>query len=185
MRLGVPFIAPRQLGAVENKSGRLILPSVDWCTGQSGARFPSLNGEADRWLTWSHWRTGHVRCTPDSPVPPSSRWLSHVSRADCAADRWPGRLLAHRTVWCTPDSPVNYSRTSPVNSRERPVRTSQPGAKTLLSRGAPDCPVVHHRTLSGALPDSPVLPDSAESWLLEPRHFQLDFSCFQHLDTIH
>jgi hypothetical protein len=42
-----------------------------------------------------------------------------------------------------------------------------------------------HRTLSGAPPDSPVLPDSAESWLLEPRHFQLDFSCFQHLDTIH
>jgi hypothetical protein len=52
----------------------------------------------------------------------------HVSRADRAADRWPGRSLAHRTVRCTPDSPVNYSRTSPVNSRERPVRSSQPGA---------------------------------------------------------
>jgi hypothetical protein len=76
----------------------------------------------------SRWRTGHVRCTPDSPVPPSSRWLDHVSRADRAADRWPGRPLAHRTVRCTPDSPMNYSRTSPVNSRERPVRSSQPGA---------------------------------------------------------
>ena len=62
------------------------------------------------------------------PVPPSSRWLGHVSRADRAADRWPGRPLAHRTVRCTPDSPVNLSRTSPVNSRERPVRSSQPGA---------------------------------------------------------
>jgi hypothetical protein len=30
-----------------------------------------------------------------------------------------------------------------------------------------------------------VLPDSADSWLLEPRYFQFDFSCFQHLDTIH
>jgi hypothetical protein len=30
-----------------------------------------------------------------------------------------------------------------------------------------------------------VLADSADSWLLEPRYFQLDFSCFQHLDTIH
>jgi hypothetical protein len=169
MRLGVPFIAPRQLGAVEHKSGKPFLPSVIGGTGQSGAhrtlsgaRFPSLNSEADRWQLESRWRTGHVRCTPDRPVPSSSRWLGHVSRADCASDRWPGRPLAHRTVRCTPDSPVNFSRTSPVNSRERPVHSSQPGA-----------------------PDSPVLPDLADSWLLEPRHFQLDFSCSQHLDTIH
>ena len=128
MRLGVPFIAPRQLGAVENKSGRPSLPSVVGRTGQSGARFLSLNGEADRCRCGSRWRTGHVRCTPDSPVPPSDRWLSHVSRADSAADRWPDRPLAQRTVRCTPDSPVNYSRTSPVKSRERPVRPSQSGA---------------------------------------------------------
>ena len=135
MRLGVPFIAPRQLGAVESKSGRPFLPSVVGCTGQSGAhrtlsgaRFLSLTGAADRSQPESRWRTGHVRCTPDSPVPLSSRWLGHVSRADRAADRWPGRPLAHRTVRCTPDSPVNYSRTSPVNSRERPVRPSQSGA---------------------------------------------------------
>jgi hypothetical protein len=123
MRLGVPFIAPRQLGAVESNSGRPFLPSVVGCTGQSGAhrtvsgahrtlsgaRFLSLNGAADRWPPESRWSTGHVRCTPDSPVPPSSRWLGHVSRADRAADRWPGRQLAHRIVRCTPDSPVNYS----------------------------------------------------------------------------
>jgi hypothetical protein len=95
MRLGVPFIAPRQLGAVESNLGRLILPSVDWRTGQSGAhrtlsgaRFPSINGAVDRWQPESRWRTGHVRCTPDRPVPPSSRWLGHVSHADRAADRW-------------------------------------------------------------------------------------------------
>ena len=135
MRLGVPFIAPRQLGAVESKSGRPFLPSVIGRTGQSGAhrtlsgaRFPSINGAVDRWQPESRWRTGHVRCTPDSPVPPSDRWLGHVSRADSAADRWPGRPLAHRTVRCPPDSPVNFSRTSPVNSRERPVCSSQPGA---------------------------------------------------------
>jgi hypothetical protein len=136
MRLGVPFIAPRQLGAVESNLGRLILPSVDWRTGQSGAhrtlsgahrtlsgaRIPSINGTVDRWHTESRWRTGHVRCTPDRSVPPSSRWLGHVSRADRAADRWPCRPLAHRTVWCTLDSPVNYSRTSTMNSRERRVR---------------------------------------------------------------
>jgi hypothetical protein len=37
MRLGVPFIAPRQLGAVGGQQGRLSLPSVGWRTGQSGA----------------------------------------------------------------------------------------------------------------------------------------------------
>jgi hypothetical protein len=35
MRLGVPFIAPRQLGAIEDQQGRLSLPSVEWHTGQS------------------------------------------------------------------------------------------------------------------------------------------------------
>jgi hypothetical protein len=37
MRLGVPSIAPRQLGAVGDQIGRQFLPSVEWCTGQSDA----------------------------------------------------------------------------------------------------------------------------------------------------
>jgi hypothetical protein len=37
MRLGVPFIAPRQLGAIGGQQGRLSLPSVEWRTGQSDA----------------------------------------------------------------------------------------------------------------------------------------------------
>ena len=125
MRLGVPFIVPRQLGAVESNLGRQFLPSVVWRTGQSGAhwtlsgaRFLSLNGEADRWQPESRWRTGHVRCTPDSPVPPSSRWLGHVSRADRAADRWPcrpsaapvkERNRAPDSVRCAPDCPVRHA----------------------------------------------------------------------------
>jgi hypothetical protein len=36
MRLGVPFIAPRQLGAVGGILGWQYLPSVGWRTGQSG-----------------------------------------------------------------------------------------------------------------------------------------------------
>jgi hypothetical protein len=111
MRLGVPFIAPRQLGAVESNLGRLILPSVDWRTGQSGARrtvsgarFPSIHSVVDRWQPESHWRIEHVRCTPDSPVPLSSRWLSHcptqIARPTVGpADRWfTGQSGAHRTV---------------------------------------------------------------------------------------
>jgi hypothetical protein len=35
--LGVPFIAPRQLGAVGSNPGRQFLPFVGWRTGQSGA----------------------------------------------------------------------------------------------------------------------------------------------------
>jgi hypothetical protein len=42
MRLGVPFIAPRQLGAVGIPFGRQFLPSVGWRTGQSGAP-PDMN----------------------------------------------------------------------------------------------------------------------------------------------
>jgi hypothetical protein len=47
MRLGAPFIAPRQLGAVGDNLGRQFLPSVEWRTGQSGAppdSYYSLSG---------------------------------------------------------------------------------------------------------------------------------------------
>jgi hypothetical protein len=135
MRLGVPFIAPWQLGVVESIPGRQFLPFVAWRTGQSGAppdtvRCGSLSlfGEADRCSLGAVGAPDTFRCTPDSPVPPSSRWLGHASRTDYAADRWPGRPLAHRTVRCTPDSPVNYSRTSPTISREQQFRLSQLGA---------------------------------------------------------
>jgi hypothetical protein len=37
MLLGVPFIAPRQLGAIGDQLGRQFLPSVEWCTRQFGA----------------------------------------------------------------------------------------------------------------------------------------------------
>jgi hypothetical protein len=139
MRLGVPFIAPRQLGAVESNPGRQILPSVDCRTGQSGAPpdtvrlvYPSLFGEADRWGLRAIGAPDTVRCTPDSLVPTSSRWLGHVSRADRASDRWPGQPLAHRTVRCKPDSPVNFSRTPLISSRGQQVCLSQPGTPDTI-----------------------------------------------------
>jgi hypothetical protein len=59
MRLGVPFIAPRQLEVVGDQHGRLFLPSTEWRTRQSGAppdrscslsgaRSPSISGASDR-----------------------------------------------------------------------------------------------------------------------------------------
>jgi hypothetical protein len=148
MRLGVPFIAPRQLGADESIPGRLILPSVAWRTGQSGAPpdtvrcgYPSLFGEADRWSLRAVGAPDTVRCTSDSPVPPSSRWLGHVSRADRAVDRW---LTGQSGA--PPDSPVNYSHTPPSNSREQQVHQSQSGAPDTVRCTTRHCPV-HHRTV--------------------------------------
>jgi hypothetical protein len=87
-----------------------------------------LNWRSRPLKTWSRWRTGHC------PVPPSDRWLGHASRADCAADRW---LTGQSGA--PPDSPVNFSRTPPTNSRERPVDQT-PAWPTG------HCPV-HHRTV--------------------------------------
>jgi hypothetical protein len=113
MRLGVPFIAPRQLGAVGDQHGRLSLPSFEWRTGQSGAppdshcsisgaRFPSKSGTVDR------CSSGSVGA-PDSPVHPADRWSSHVSRVDRADDRWHWRRWLTGQSGAPPDSPVNYS----------------------------------------------------------------------------
>jgi hypothetical protein len=98
MRLGVPFIAPRQLGAVVCILGRQILPSVRWHTGQSSAPSDShcscpvrdllpflaqpivatLGWLAHRTLSGAH-RT--VRC------PQPTVGVGHTSPANCAADR--------------------------------------------------------------------------------------------------
>ena len=91
MRLGVPFIALRQVGVVGAPFGRQFLPSVCWRTGQSGAppdinsaRFLSLFGEADR---YSRGPLG----TPDSPMRPGDRWLWPDVASRLRADRAAGR----------------------------------------------------------------------------------------------
>jgi hypothetical protein len=96
MRLGVPFIAPRQLRAVGDQLVRQFLPSVEWCTGQSGAPpdnycsspvhdlLPYLaHPIVEPTVPWAH-RT--VRCA--QPTVGSS----HASPVDCAGDRWLERL---------------------------------------------------------------------------------------------
>jgi hypothetical protein len=93
MRLGVPFIAPRQLGAVESNPGRQFLPSVKWRTGQSGADcFPNLAQPtvedleplAHRTLSGAH-RT--VRC-PHQTVGSAMRHARIAWPTVGAADRW-------------------------------------------------------------------------------------------------
>jgi hypothetical protein len=98
MRLGVPFIAPRQLGAVGDQFGRPFFPSVEWCTRQFGARSPSISGASDRCSSGPVGVSGAHRtvwCTQPTVG------ASHVSCVDRADDRWPLALLAHQTVRCT------------------------------------------------------------------------------------
>jgi hypothetical protein len=191
MRLGGPFIAPRQLGAVGGNLGRLILPSVGWRTGQSGAPpdshcsypvhdlLPFLAHPivADSWQFAHRTLSGAhriVRC----PYRPLAR--------PCVARRSRGRPLAQSTVG-SPDSPVNFSR-MPLNfSRERRLRRGRP---TGQSGAPPNCPVNYsrtppsspesgmftetglaHRTQSGALRPSRV-------GCTQPTLFQSLFSCF-------
>jgi hypothetical protein len=86
MRLGVPFIAPRQLGAVESIPGRQFLPSVDWRTGLSGADFfPILAQSIVEGLEPLAHRT-----LSGAPFRPLAR--PRVTRG------LRGRPLAHRTV---------------------------------------------------------------------------------------
>jgi hypothetical protein len=115
MRLGVPFIAPRQLGAVGSILGRQFLPSVGWRTGQSGVPPDShcsclvpdsLPNRAQATVAdW--WQLEHqtlsgahrtVRC-PCRPLERATRrpriWRPTVALAAVGS---PDSLVHHRTV---------------------------------------------------------------------------------------
>jgi hypothetical protein len=141
MRLGVPFIALRQLGAIEDPIGRQFLPSVGWRTGQSGAP-PDMNSSCPvsdllpyraQPIIGPSVSLAHriVRCYQLTVS------AGHASLADCAADRWSWAPLTHRTVRCTPVSPVIFSGSAFAFSREWRVRR-------WASLGTGHCPV-HHR----------------------------------------
>jgi hypothetical protein len=156
MRLGVPFIAPMQLGAVEDHFGRHFLPSVEWCTGQPGAQPDSHCSSPVRdllpnqthptvaprgWLAHRTLSGVHrtVRCTQ------STVGASHVSRADRADDRWRWRSWLTRQSGAPSDNPVNFSRTPLLFSQEQLVHR-RPAWRTE------HCPV-HHRTVRCAWPE--------------------------------
>jgi hypothetical protein len=154
MRLGVPFIAPRQLGAIGGNQGRQFLPSVGWRIGQSGVppdRRCSVSGAdclpklaqptvedleplAHQTLSDVH-RT--VRC-PHLTVGSATRHARIARPTIGAVDRWlTGQFGA------PPDSPVNYSRTTLIASRERRLCR---GWLTGQSGAPPDSPVIYSRT---------------------------------------
>jgi hypothetical protein len=103
MRLGVPFIAPRQLGAVESNPGRLSLPSVGWCTRQSDADFfpilaqPTVEGLeplAHRTLSGAHRTLFGAHRTVRCPLLTVGSATRHAR-------------IARPTVG-SPDSPVHH-----------------------------------------------------------------------------
>jgi hypothetical protein len=134
MRLGVPFLAQRELGAVGAPFGRFWLPSAHGCTELSGAQ-----------KTVNIARTGHDR---ESPV-----WLISCSMgtglSGVPLDRWPeADVAASCCAAGTPDCPaphavclVNFSRHRLKNPRA-----------AIWSDLAPDCQM--HTRLSGAGPSS-------------------------------
>jgi hypothetical protein len=145
MRQGVPFIAPRQLGAIENNSGRPSLPSVVGRTGQSGAhrtqsgaRFLSLTGAADRCRPLQIWRTGQsgahrtVRCL-----------LPTVGSATCRAPITRPTVADHCRSGA-PDSPVHTGQSGasfrPL-ARPRVTRRSRGRPLARPTVGSPDSPV--------------------------------------------
>jgi hypothetical protein len=101
--------------------------TVVWCTGQSGAhrtcpvRQPRHQAIGIRPFGASDfWARLAVRCTPDKYCRLSGAPSRTCLTSACfwralnapAGDRWREvavALLVHRTVQCTPDSPVNYS----------------------------------------------------------------------------
>jgi hypothetical protein len=101
MCLWVPFIAPRQLGAVGDNLGRLILPYVGWRTGQSGAPpnnhyscpvrdlLPNM-AQPTIALSWqlAHRTLSSAHRTVRCPLPTVG--VGHASPADCTTDRCAG-----------------------------------------------------------------------------------------------
>jgi hypothetical protein len=173
MRLGVPFIAPRQLGAVGGILGRQILPSVGWRTGQSGAPpdSPYSCPVCDLLPCLAHptvadlWQLAHrtVRC----PLPTVG--AGHASPADLEADRCAGGRWLTGQSGAPPDSPVNYSR--------KPPKFPESGLFAGVQPGAPD-------TVRCTIGQSGV-PDRAESWLLQSTPFLVLFSLILALRQLH
>jgi hypothetical protein len=156
MRLGVPFIAPRQLGAVGGQQGRLSLPSVGWRTGQSGAPPDSHCSCPVRDLlpflaksTVAEMRQLAHRTWFGAPLPIVG--AGHASLVDCATDRCAGGRWLTRQSGALPDSPVNYSRTPPKLPESGLFTEVQPGAPDTFRCTTGHSPV-HHRTVRCAQP---------------------------------
>jgi hypothetical protein len=172
MRLGVPFIAPRQLGVVGGILWRQFLPSIGWRTGQSGAP-PDIPYS----LSGADSLPKLAQPTIEDLEPLAHRTLSGAHQTVRCSHQTVGSATRHaRIVWPTvgsPDSPVHHRTVwwILVVRRRRIPESGQ------LTRRQPSALETVRCTTgqSGAPPDSPVHPDCAESWLLQPSPFLFPF----------
>jgi hypothetical protein len=135
-----PFYSPKAARSRGEQSGKAILAfcrlahrTVRCTTGHCPVRIPflvwrsrplaALEPLAHRTLSGAH-RT--VRC-PLLAIGSATR-RARIKRPTVG----PATVGSPDTVRCTPDSPVNYSRTSLISSREQQVRLSQPGAPDTI-----------------------------------------------------
>jgi hypothetical protein len=132
--LGVPFIGPRGLGTVGIPFGRQYLLSVGWRTGQSGAP-PDINcslSGADLLPKLAQSTVADLEPLAHRTQSGAHRTLSGAHRTVRCPHPTIGSATRHariaRPTVGSPDSPMNFSCTPPMNSRERPVDRRQPGA---------------------------------------------------------
>jgi hypothetical protein len=139
MLLGLPHLEVAGWGGIYShhpKTSRLVGLSVAWCTGQSGAhrtclvrqpRHPTVRVPTVGALTSGPaWMSGgapdmycRVSGVPSHACLTSARSGAHLMRLQVTVGaEVVVAPLSHRTVRCTPDSPVNYSGAAEVNSRD-------------------------------------------------------------------
>jgi hypothetical protein len=124
MRLGDPFIAPRQLGAVGAPFGRQFLPSDHGRIGLSGAHRTVNSTSTGRDRESPDWLVSFSVGAPNGPV-------RHMTGGSWSTWQVAIARLVHQTVPAPrADCPMIYSRRSQKNPR----------AESLADR-APDCPV--------------------------------------------
>jgi hypothetical protein len=135
MRLGVPFIAPRQLRAVESNPGRQFLPSVGWRTRQSGAppdKHCSVSG--------ADWFPILSQPPVEDLEPLAHRTLSGVHRTVRCPHQTVGSATRHariaRPIVGSPDSSVHHRtiRWILVVRRRRDARAASWPAASLAHR---------------------------------------------------
>jgi hypothetical protein len=176
MRLGVPFIAPRQLGVVGDQQGRPKLPSVGWHTGQFGAPPDSHYSMSGADLLPF---LAQVTVAPSGQLahrtvqcPLSTVGAGHASPVDCAANRCAGDRWLTGHSGAPPASPVNYSRTPPIFPASGVFTGAWPGTPNTV------------RCTTG----QSGVPSRAGLWLYQAKYFAFlffsSFLCFWHLDNI-
>jgi hypothetical protein len=150
-----------------HQTSRLVRLSVRWRTGQSGAhrtcpvRQPRHQkplgptvGALSSGLAWMSGGAPDIHCRLSGAPVWASLTSARAARAFNASQVAVGAEIAvapllHRTVRCTPDSPVNYSGAVSMNSRGWRVPEAALPWSTGHVRCTPDSPVNYSGVASG------------------------------------